>query len=92
MPDTGPKRPKDRRLIALTPAIVTSSAVSTLVAVQDEASGGGKRRQSRGGGRRRSKVTRGGRRSLGERTPRTQLRADIRNLINSEFYYDTYLL
>ena len=86
VPDTGPKRPKDKRTIALTPATVTdSSTVSTASQVsREEASvaGGAGRRQSRGRGRRRESA--GRRRSQGEKTPRTQLRSDIRDLIKSE--------
>ena len=70
VPDTGPKRPKDSRVVALTPAAVET--------VGDERK---RRRSSRGRGRRRE--SRGGRVSM---TPRSRLREDIRDLINSELY------
>ena len=91
VPDTGPKRPKDKRTISLTPAIATaSSAISTTQAVQEETSVGRRgrgKRLSQGRGRRKS----GARGSLGEKTPRTQLREDIRDLINSKTCIALYM-
>ena len=45
---------------------------------------------SRGRGGRREST--GRRRSQEEKTPRTQLKTDIRDLINSEYIYCTYII
>lgn len=66
-PDTGPKRPKGRRTVALTPAVATPTSAKKQQSRGKK--GGAKREQSEGDQRR------------GRRTPRTRLKEDIKDLI-----------
>lgn len=72
MPDTGPKRPRGRRTVALTPAVATPTS--------DKKQG---RRGNKGGAK---KERSGGENSKGKkRTPRTRLREDIKDLIEGTY-------
>ena len=85
VPDTGPKRPRDKKIVSLTPASVTRARM------EPRASGGKSReRRGRRGGRGRGRASPRGEIRIRTAsspigpTPRTQLRNDIRDLINSE--------
>ncbi|CAI8009260.1 Centromere protein T [Geodia barretti] len=84
VPDTGPKRPRDKKIVSLTPASVTRARM------EPRASGGKSReRRGRRGGRGRGRASPRGEIRIRTAsspigpTPRTQLRNDIRDLINS---------
>ena len=83
MPDTGPKRPAGRRTIPLTPAVVSPARPArggSAAASGRKGSEGRRESRGRGAGRRESGVQG----SRGGKTPRTQIREDIRDLINSK--------
>lgn len=95
LPDTGPKRPKNKRVIPLTPATVTNSTSSKLATTVVNETGsvkkkghvqdGGSVRVNKKGKRRRESGNRS--KSLTDNTPQTQLRADINDLISSKSQY-----
>lgn len=67
VPDTGPKRPKGKRTVALTPAVATPTSAKK------------QGRRGKKGGAEKEKS--GGEKRKGKRTPRTRLREDINDLI-----------